>query len=201
MGRISTCAAAALFVSVVGLASCRPGRGNDCELQQLAIDAATGDSIAEYDLAVEFYTGKRIARDYGKAAFLWRQAAERGVPNALSNLGFLTYNGYGIRADPAAAVQMWTRVAAEGGIEANYHLGVAAREGKGMARSTAEAYARFRAAELMAERSGEPTDRTIAENARTELRKLKPILRSAERTEGEARARTYAAHARGDTVR
>jgi len=178
--------------AVVLLSACRPGARASCALQDMAIDAATGDPVAQYNLAVEFYTGKRIARDYARAAVLWRQSAARGNTTAKNNLGFLTYQGWGVRADPAAAVRLWTEAAAGGESEANYHLGVAAIEGKGMEPDRAEAYARFRAAELMGNAAGDSVASSIAKNARAELRELEPILLSDERRTGEARARTYA---------
>jgi len=181
-----------VFSAVVILSACRPGAQASCELQDLAIDAASGDPVAQYNLAVEFYTGKRIARDYARAAVLWRQSAARGNTTAKSNLGFLTYHGWGVRADPALAVRLLTEAAASGESDANYHLGVASLEGKGTEPDRAEAYARFRAAELMADTADDDVGARIAMDARAELRKLEPILLSDERRTGEARARTYA---------
>jgi hypothetical protein len=49
-----------------------------CVLQQLAIDAAIGDTLAQYNLAVEFFRGANVPQDYAKAANLWRKASDAG---------------------------------------------------------------------------------------------------------------------------
>src|SRR5688500_8159593 len=65
----------------------------DCRLQQMAIDAALGDERSQYNLGVEFFSGRQLPRDYGKAANLWRKAAAAGSVPASNNLGFLKYFG------------------------------------------------------------------------------------------------------------
>jgi TPR repeat protein len=103
-------------------------------VESIAIDAALGDPNAIYNLAVEFYTGRRVSRDYGKSAVLWERAASLGVVSARNNLGFLLYYGKGVRADQPRAVALWRDAAGKGHDEARLHLGVAISDGKGTKR-------------------------------------------------------------------
>lgn len=152
-----------------------------------------GDPHAQYDLAVEFYRGKVVPRDYAKAAVLWRRVAEKGDANARNNLGYLLYYGLGVPANPDSAVRLWRTAVLQGQPEASFHLGSAAADGKGTARDSVEAWARFRAAVLMAEASADSLDRLILDDARGELRGLRPGLTGAQMDAGERKAREYAA--------
>lgn len=183
---------AALLVILLPWSNCSLTERPSCALQDLAVSAATGNRVAQYNLAVEFYTGDLVPQDYAKAAILWRQAADQGMATAKSNLGFLTYNGYGVRADPAAAVKLWLEAAAQGESEANYHLGVAAQEGKGTKRSVVEAYARFRAAEMMGGTVKDRVAANVTTNARDEIENLVSVMSPGERSSAEGLARQYA---------
>src|SRR5688572_29468011 len=98
---------------------------SNCEVQELAIEAALGDKTAQYNLAVAFFTGERVPRDYSKSAVLWRLAVKDGNLGAHNNLGYLMYYGQGTKQDYAEGVRLW-RVAAERGMpESQIHLGFA----------------------------------------------------------------------------
>ncbi|WAP67088.1 tetratricopeptide repeat protein [Jiella pelagia] len=71
------------------------------ELEGLEEAAARGNSLALNDLAVRLATGNGIARDPERAARLYRQAAEAGLPLAARNLAMLERSGGG--EDVAAA--------------------------------------------------------------------------------------------------
>jgi hypothetical protein len=162
------------------------------ELRDLAIDAALGDRIAQYDLAVEFYRGNRLPRDYAKAGKLWRQAAAQGDVDATNNLGFLAYNGLDGPASPAEGVRLWQEAAAKGHPESQYHLGYAAEQGKGMPLDRVEAYARYEAAVLIGDRSRDPVDGDIVRDAVESRDALRPRLSAQERADAERRAAEYA---------
>lgn len=162
------------------------------ELRNLAIDAALGDRIAQYDLAVEFYRGKRLPQDYAKAAKLWRQVAAQGDVNATNNLGYLAYHGLGGPASPAEGVRLWREAAARGHPESQVHLGYAAEQGKGMPLDRVEAYARYEAAVLLGDRSRDPVDREIVRDAVESRDALRPRLSAQERAAAERRAAEYA---------
>ncbi|HEX8692840.1 MAG TPA: hypothetical protein VF746_10495 [Longimicrobium sp.] len=182
----------AILVLLLATAGCQRKAACDAELQALAIDAALGDRQARYNLAVQFYRGEKVPRDYAKAGALWRQAAAQGDLSAKNNLGFLLYHGYGMPAAPAEAVALWREAATGGQSEAHWHLGQVARDGKLRAPDPVEAYARFRAAILIAGRSSDATEGEIAKDARADLWKLRPRLSPEQVRVGEARAAAYA---------
>jgi hypothetical protein len=179
-----------LFMGACGGASGGADRPN--ELADLALAAATGDSVAQYDLAVAYFRGEKVAQDYSKAAALWRPLAERGHPEANNNLGYLTYYGYGVPEDPAAAVLLWRRAIALGVAESSFHLGHAFLQGRGIPRDSIEGYARIRAAELLAAASADSVDHEVAAMARAEILKLIGPIGRSEREIAERRARAYA---------
>jgi TPR repeat protein len=123
--------------SVYGQKSDKP----TCELQQLAIDAALGDSVAQHDLGVEFYSGKNIPQDYNKAATMWRLSGNQGNAQALNNLGYLTYYGKGIKQDYAEGVRLWRLAAEKGFAESQAHIGCAYLKGNFLNQDFIEAYA------------------------------------------------------------
>lgn len=112
-----------------------------CELQQLAVDAALGDSVAQHDLGVEFFRGINVPQDYSKAAAMWRLSGNAGNSQALNNLGYLTYYGKGIKQDHAEGVRLWRLAAEKGFAESQAHIGYAYLNGKFLKQDFTEAYA------------------------------------------------------------
>lgn len=171
-----------------------PGaRQPDGELEKLALAAASGDRIAQYDLAVAYYVGREAPQDYAKAAALWRPLAETDFPEACNNLGYLTYYGLGVPEDPAAGIRLWRKAVRLGVSESSYHLGFAALDGKELPRDPVEAFARLRAAVLMPGSAPDADEREIIELATAKLREVSPSLSPSERARGESMARAYAA--------
>jgi TPR repeat protein len=75
--------------------------------------------IAAFEIsnqATALWEGKGVARDSAKAVELWRQAAEKGVPQAMWGLGLAYESGDGVARDVAAAEQ-WFQRAAAGGVK------------------------------------------------------------------------------------
>ncbi|WP_181373303.1 tetratricopeptide repeat protein [Massilia glaciei] len=101
-------------------------------LADTAIDAALDKPAGLYNLGVEFYTGKRVAKDLSKSAKLWQKAAALGVVSAKNNLGFLLFTGKGIEQDRSKAVALWRDAASQGHDEAQLHLGEALFDGEGI---------------------------------------------------------------------
>lgn len=113
----------------------------NCKLQDLAIDAALGDSLAQHNLGVAFHRGQDIERDYGKAAIMWRQSSSAGVLESYNNLGHLTYYGRGVKQDYAEGLRLWRIAAEKGFAESQVHLGYAYSDGKHLKQDYVEAYA------------------------------------------------------------
>lgn len=155
----------ACVLAVCLIAACRAKTPSD-RLTRLAVDAASGDSLARYNLAVELYRGDSLSRNYQKAAALWRQAMTQGDVDAMSNYAFLLYEGLGIRANPDSAVKLWRQAASRGQLESQKFLGYAALVGKGEPRDTIEAIARYQASIIMGEQSRDSVDSVIVADSR-----------------------------------
>ena len=159
-------------VLLIALGACRSQPHSE-RVAKLAVDAATGDSIARYNLGVEFYRGDSIKRDYSKAAALWKQAMEQGSVDATNNYAYLLYYGLGVSRDQRRAVGLWRKAAGLGQVESHFHLGYAALEGGGTGRDTTEAVAHFRVAVAAGNRSKDSLNNLIAEDARKALEELR----------------------------
>ena len=81
------------------------------QLQKLA---AGGDSAAQFDIGVRYWTGDQVAQDYGQAVRWFSLAAEGGNIAAQSMLGNCYEAGRGVPADPARAYY-WSLLAEAGG--------------------------------------------------------------------------------------
>ena len=76
--------------------------------------AEEGDADAQALLAVVYYNGRGVRRDYEEALRWARLAAEQGNVRGQSLLGAAYYSGNGVARDPAEAAR-WARLAAEQG--------------------------------------------------------------------------------------
>lgn len=74
------------------------------------------------------------ARDYPKAAYWLRQAAQAKHPRAQYRLGILYAHGWGVPKDSIRAVEWFTRSSQNGYAPARYHLGWMYHKGDGVAR-------------------------------------------------------------------
>ena len=74
--------------------------------------ASKGDPEAEFELAKLYEKGVGVAQDPVRALELYRASAAQDFPDALNDMGFLTYQGgLGMTADPAAALKLFERAA------------------------------------------------------------------------------------------
>jgi TPR repeat protein len=106
------------------------------------IGVARGEADAELDLAGDYRTGLILARDVGKAAALYRLAADQGSAVAQKVLGDLYAEGLGVQRDFASACRWWGRAAMQGeSSEAERDYGGCYLTGTGVARSESRALA------------------------------------------------------------
>jgi TPR repeat protein len=112
-----------------------------CPIQQLAINAAIGDDVAQYNLGVEFFRGANVPQDYAKAANLWRKASDAGNTGASNNLGFLIYYGMGVEQDYPEGIRLWRLAAGRGLAESQVHMAQAYSDGRFLKNDLIEAYA------------------------------------------------------------
>ncbi|HEV7668865.1 MAG TPA: tetratricopeptide repeat protein [Thermoanaerobaculia bacterium] len=127
------------------------------EIQKLRADAESGDARAQYVL------GKMLEKDdHKEEAVRWyRKAAEQGLRNAQTSLGFFYLNGEGGVAKDEAEAARWYRKAADQGEQlAQWQLAWMYQEGRGVPANEDEAvkwYETVIAAEAAETKPGEGT--------------------------------------------
>jgi len=83
-------------------------------LHEFTLAAEEGLDLAQYNLAILYFTGQGVERDIDQA-FRWTEAAAlQGHVGARFNLGNLYYSGDGVEANQSKAVEMF-ELAARGG--------------------------------------------------------------------------------------
>jgi TPR repeat protein len=83
-------------------------------LHEFTVAAEEGLDLAQYNLAILYFTGQGVDQDVAEA-FRWTEAAAlQGHVAAQFNLGSLYFAGDGVEADPDKAVEMFTRAGQAG---------------------------------------------------------------------------------------
>jgi TPR repeat protein len=101
-------------------------------LKEFTVAAEAGLDLAQYNLAILYFTGQGVAQDYDEALRWTQAAAEQGHLNAQFNLGALHYTGTGTAVDMAQAFA-WYEQAAEGQhAGAQYNLATMYELGEGV---------------------------------------------------------------------
>ena len=102
--------------------------------------AEQGDADAQALLAVVYYNGRGVERDFGEALRWARLAAEQGNAGGQSVLGMAYRSGNGVARDPAEAAR-WLRLGAEqGDVTAQTFLGLLYLDGDGVVQDDVSAY-------------------------------------------------------------
>lgn len=115
--------------------------------------AEKGDFRALTALGVMHEFGQGVARNFEKAAILYRAAADQGFAPAKANLGYLYLTGRGVPEDLAAARTLFESAATHGESYAQNQLGEMYLAGKGVQQDSAMAVAWF----LKSARQGNPS--------------------------------------------
>ena len=111
--------------------------------------AASGDPIAQFEIAGRYVEGKTIDQDFRQAAYWYQLAAAQGLAPAQYRLGTLYEKGRGVPPDIPAARIWYQRAAEKGNRKAMHNLAVIYASGSGRDPDFARAAAWFtRAAEL-----------------------------------------------------
>jgi TPR repeat protein len=84
-------------------------------LSILGPEVDRGDAHAQFVLGLLYESGIGVVQDSNRAAELYRQSAEQGLPTAANNLGSLYANGEGVPRDASQAVRWW-QIAADKGL-------------------------------------------------------------------------------------
>ncbi len=99
--------------SLLGLAYIHLNPDSDAFEPDEAISLLTraadeGSAEAQYELAKLYEQGLGVEADPARALELYRQSASQNFPDAINDLGFLTYQGaLGLRADKKAALRLF----------------------------------------------------------------------------------------------
>ena len=182
--------AISILVLTSSLLRAQTGNESKCKVQDLAIDAALGDPIAQHDLGVAFHQGVDVAQDFSKAAGMWRLSSTGGIVASYNNLGYLTYYGKGVKQDFAEGLRLW-RIAAERGFaESQIHVGYAYSDNKYLKRDYVEAFAWIAAGKHYAAQ-GKETD--VLEMAESGLAEVRRMLARSQLGEAEKKAAEYIA--------
>lgn len=126
---------------------------SDAEANGVSNADAKTDEYEHYadlnDLGYKYQLGFEVERDYEKAVECYREAAEYGIPEAVTNLGYCYERGLGVEVDYERAVELYRQGAALGESTAMNNLGWCFERGLGVEQSYAAAHEWYtRSAEL-----------------------------------------------------
>lgn len=100
-------------------------RSSDKEIKALKERATAGDSKAQYQLG-DYYNGRHVDRDIGKAIELYKKAAAQGYGRAQYALAVCyEYGGEGIDRDIGKAIEFYKKATDQGFNRSNVHYGLA----------------------------------------------------------------------------
>ena len=103
--------------------------------------AEAGLDLAQYNLAILYFTGQGVEQDYEQALRWSEAAAEQGHVNAQYNLGSLYLEGQGTRENNALGIDWFKRAALNGHGNAAYALAKMYQEGDTVNENLVEAHA------------------------------------------------------------
>jgi TPR repeat protein len=90
--------------------------------------------------------GNGVSKNYTKAVYWYRKAAEQGFAGAQNNLAFMYEQGFGVPKDESEAAKWYRRAAVQKDAYAQHSLGRMYRDGRGVPQDLAEAAKWFREA-------------------------------------------------------
>ena len=108
-------------------------------IQELRPLAEQGDSAAQFKLALLFYNGHGVARDYIQALEWFKKAALQGHPLAQFNAGYMYEKGEGTPQDYVDAAKYYRESAERGNQLAQYNLGEMYEKGQGVPQDEVQA--------------------------------------------------------------
>lgn len=110
------------------------------DIEKLRERAATGEAVAQYDLALMYDSGHGVAQDSVQAALWYRKAAENNVVQAQYSLGYDYFLGRGIPQNYAESSKWWHKASSQGYAPAEIGLGICYFVGKGVTAFYEESY-------------------------------------------------------------
>lgn len=102
--------------------------------------AEAGLDLAQFNLAILYYTGRGVVQSYEQALRWTLAAAEQGHLNAQNNLGALYYTGTGTEVNFEEALRWYEAAAIGQQPEAQYNLSTMYEAGEGTERDLVKAH-------------------------------------------------------------
>jgi len=110
-------------------------------LREFTLAAENGLALAQYNLAILYFTGQGVDQDLSKA-FQWTEAAAvQGHLNAQFNLGSLYMDGQGVEQDVEQGIAWFSRAGKAGHPDAAFALASLYEEGDSVGRDRVSAHA------------------------------------------------------------
>jgi len=88
------------------------------EIEQLRIDADSGNAQAQLKLGRTYFSGQGVAKDYNQALIYFKKAAIQGNAEAQFNLGSMYYMGYGVVPVDFGTAYKWVTLSLKNGYDA-----------------------------------------------------------------------------------
>lgn len=179
------CTATLLLVLLTGLAygdyeaGLEAARNGDYEtaLREFKIAAEDGLEMAQYNLAILYFSGRGVEQNFAEA-FRWTAAAaDQGHTQAQFNLGALYYEGQGTRRDRETALQWYIKAGNADYPPAQYNIGEMYFHGDGVKKDIIRAHAWIsRAIENNHQTAAELLDEIEAGMSDTQLSEARRML-------------------------
>ena len=116
------------------------------QFEEFKVLAEGGEAAAQYNLALCYYKGVGVAKDFSEATKWYRKAAEQGLVQAQYSLGSFYASGTGTNKNFAEAVNWYRKAAEQGHANAQYCLGLHYYKGYGVSKDLLEAVKWYRKA-------------------------------------------------------
>ena len=108
--------------------------------------ANMGDAEAQYSLGVFYEEGNGVERDYVKARYWYKRAAENGNIKAQTAIGFIYEKGNGVEKNYAEAIYWYKKAAEQGDVKIQTYLGCLYYMGQGIDKDYSQAALWFKKA-------------------------------------------------------
>ena len=110
-------------------------------LREFTVAAEEGLVVAQFNLAILYFSGRGVERNFDEA-FRWTSAAaDQGHTQAQFNLGALYYQGQGTRRDRETALEWYIKAGNADYAPAQYNIGEMYFRGDGISKDLVRAHA------------------------------------------------------------
>lgn len=125
---------------------CEKTISQENSIRNLTEKANSGDEVAMYQVGFKYESGDNLKRDYSKALYWYKKAAEKNNDKAMSRIGKLYKYGHGVDKDYQKAMQWYLKAADLKNVDAWFSIGTLYTEGLGVDKNYQEAINWFKKA-------------------------------------------------------